>query len=113
MAEKLEVRSRGSHEWAVGQVGHWHIIRDEADAHLFAAAGLMREAIAEFLRWENVREHNEAEWQEETEKLAIALAAARVPEPLKADDVIGIYKPTVNELPEETQRGMRGPPEGA
>jgi len=56
----------------------------EGFAHLAAAAEVMQSAIAEFLRWENEREHSDSEWQEATDKLAVALAASRVPE--KADD---------------------------
>ncbi len=85
--DKLEVRHDptgffGESEWELwnGEQLIGSVVSSEADAHLHAAAGVMREAIADFLKWENEREHTEDEWQLATDKLAIALAAARVPE---------------------------------
>ena len=45
---------------------------NEYDAKKWAEVERLRAAILEFLRWENEREHNDAEWLEATEKLAEA-----------------------------------------
>ena len=87
MAEKLDVERWPSGSCIVRKNGvdvaiTTNVNADESAfeyAHKFAAVDGLIEAIEEYLRWENSAE-DEYDSMEATERLAIALAASRVPE---------------------------------